>query len=173
MLITETFSAPLSRLIVKEYNGLALAISKIKSRTKKDIEGTGGKVSAADLIAYQIGWGRLLIAWHETGERGETPQMPGEGFTKWDYTGLAKHFYQKYQYDSGKKQEAEFYQTVSTLLNIVEKEHRTGRLDQTGVWAWCTLPSGKEWPLSKWIKVNTSSPYNRAARLIRSNIFKE
>jgi hypothetical protein len=28
------------------------------SRTLKKIEGTGGKVSVTELIAYQIGWGK-------------------------------------------------------------------------------------------------------------------
>lgn len=166
MNINGPFSSPLSEQIAKEYNKLAKAVSQLGERTKKIIDGTGGKVSAADLIAYQIGWGKLLIGWYETGEKGEMPQMPGEGFTKWDYTGLAKHFYQKYGYDSGKKQDLAFYHVVETLIAIVEKEHAEGRLDALGVWDWCTLPSGKKWPLSKWVKVNTASPYSRARKLI-------
>ncbi len=37
----------------------------VSDRTQKAIEGTGGKVSVADLLAYQIGWGLNLIRWYE------------------------------------------------------------------------------------------------------------
>lgn len=166
MLIEKECSSPLSQLIVKEYNKLATALSKVslERRGEKILD---GKASASDLIAYQIGWGKLLIGWYEAGEKKKKPQMPGEGFTKWDYTGLAKHFYQKYAFDSGKKQEMEFYKVVNTILEFVEKEYAKGQLDQAGIWEWCTLPSGKEWPLSKWVKVNTSSPYAAATKLIK------
>ena len=50
---------------------------------------------------------------------------------------------------------------------MVKKEHETGNLNKIGVWPWCTLASGKQWPLSKWIRVNTVSPYKRAASMIR------
>lgn len=121
----------------------------------------------ADLIAYQIGWGKCLIRWYEAGIQGEMPKMPGEGFLTWDYTGLAQHFYQTYQFDNAEEQMRIFHQTVLRILEIVETEHQTGNLDQMGVWPWCTLPSGKKWPLSKWIRVNTASPYKQAARLIK------
>ena len=56
--------------------------------------------SVADLIAYQMGWGKWVIQWYEAGANGEKPQKPGEGFSVWDYTEIAKHFYEKYQYDN-------------------------------------------------------------------------
>ena len=93
--------------------------------------------------------------------------MPGEGFLKWDYTGLAHRFYEKYLYDATTEQMSVFQETVSRILAIAEQEQETGNLDRTGVWSWCTLPSGKHWPLSKWIQVNTVSPYKRAAALIK------
>jgi len=137
------------------------------SRSLKVIEGTGGKVSASDLIAYQIGWGKFLIRWYEAGIHGEIPEMPGEGFSSWDYLSIAKHFYQKYLYDSSDQQVAVFEEVVYRILEIIKTEQQTGHLDQVGVWPWCTLPSGKQWPLSKWIRVNTASPYKRATELIK------
>src|SRR5438105_7789241 len=106
-LINQHFDAPLSKQIQQEYNKLVALISLIDKthRLNHDIEGAGGTVSIADSIAYQIGWGKLLISWYETGVQGKMPAMPGEGFTKWDYVGLAKHFYQKYHYDGYHKQE--------------------------------------------------------------------
>lgn len=137
------------------------------SRTLKVIDGTGGKVSIADLIAYQIGWGKSLIRWHESGIRGEAPEMPGDGFLNWDYVAIARHFYQKYQYDTSHQQMKVFDQVVLQILEIVRKEFQANQLDEIGVWAWCTLTSGKQWPLSKWIRINTASPYKRATQLIK------
>lgn len=163
------FKAPLSQEIQREYGRLINLITSIpvSSRVLKKIEGTGGKVSITDLIAYQIGWGKSLIGWYESGIKGELPLMPGEGFLTWDYTAIAQHFYQKYQYHHPDEQNQVFHQLVLQLLDIVEKEHQVGNLDRIGVWPWCTLQSGKQWPLSKWIKINTSSPYRRAFQLIK------
>jgi len=124
-------------------------------------------ISIADILAYQIGWGKLLISWYEDGIVGKNPMMPGEGFTKWDYTGIAKHFYQKYQFSTKDQRQDLFHQTVVKILNIVEIEYQNENLDKIGVWSWCTLPSGKKWTLSKWITVNTKSPYRKAASEIR------
>lgn len=155
-----THQATLSQEIVREYDRLVKIVSSIPkaSRLLKIIAWTGGNVSVRDVIAYQIGWGKCLISWYESGLRNDMPQMPGEGFTKWNYTEIALHFYQKYQDD----QEKVFKQVVSHILDIVEKEHQSGNLYKLGVWPWCTLQSGKQWSLDKWIKVNTSSPYKRA-----------
>jgi len=139
----------------------------ISKRKGKVIEGTAGTVSVSDLIAYQIGWGKCLIRWYEAGVQGEAPEMPGDGFSKWDYLAIAKCFYEKYGYDGSNGQLAIFEEIVSQILKIIEKEEGTGNLDQEGIWSWCTLSSGKKWPLSKWIRVNTISPYKRAAQLIK------
>jgi len=136
-------------------------------RSLKVIESTGGKISVADLIAYQIGWGKCLVRWYEAGIKGITPDMPGEGFLKWEYKAIANHFYQKYQYDGGEQQMRIFSALVEKILKIVQEETRANRCDQIGIWPWCTLRSGKQWPLSKWIRVNTVSPYKRAILLIK------
>lgn len=160
--------APLSGDIQREYSRLLSVIAPLSAsrRLVKDIDGTGGKVSVADLVAYQIGWGKCVIRWYEEGVKGQNPLMPGDGFSVWDYTEIAKHFYEKYHFDGSSGQLQEFERVVKQILIIVEKEHQSGNLEITGVWNWCTLPSGKLWPLSKWIRVNTSSPYKRASTLI-------
>ena len=72
-----------------------------------------------------------------------------------------------YQYDASHQQMKVFDQVVLRLLEIVKIEQQANQLDQIGIWAWCTLTSGKQWPLSKWIRVNTASPYKRAVQLIK------
>lgn len=171
-MITQYLSAPLSLLIHKEYIKVKELIAQIpcKQRTTKTIDGTGGKVSVANIIAYQIGWGTLLIRWYEEGIKGKKLEMPGEGFTKWDYVGIAQHFYIKYQFDSCQKQEQEFHNTIQRILAFVETEYQTGNLDKLGIWSWCTLPSGKQWTLHKWVTVNTVTPYKKASTLIKKFI---
>lgn len=159
----------LAQDVRRESNRLVKTVSSLPISMKaiKNIEGTGDKVSVADLIAYQIGWGKCLIRWYDAGVKGETPEMPGEGFSTWDYVAIAKHFYKKYCYDSSDQQIIVFQQVVARILEIIQFEYQTGNLDQIGVWPWCTLSSGKQWPLSKWIRINTASPYKRAIQLIK------
>jgi hypothetical protein len=174
LLIKKKLNASLSREIKDRYNTLIEIVLKtdLKSRGLKSIDGTGGKVSITDIIAYQIGWGSLLIGWYEAGIKGKTPEIPGEGFKKWDYVSLAQHFYSKYNYDGTDKQLHKFHIIVERILAITEKEDETGNLNKIGIWPWCTLASGKQWPLSKWIRINTVAPYKRAASLIRKNFLK-
>jgi len=161
---------PLEDSIQREYGRLIALLATIppSQRTRKEIDGTGGKVSISDLIAYQIGWGKCLIRWYEAGIKNEAAELPGEGFSTWNYVGIATHFYQKYAFDQAEQQAREFENVVGRILRIVEEEHRSGNLEKIGIWPWCTLQSGKQWPLSKWIQINTSSPYKRAHSLIAS-----
>jgi len=163
------FTAPLSQAIQKEYNKLLKLVAKIpeKDRYAKIMDGTNGKISVNDVIAYQIGWGNLLIGWYQAGVQGKMPEMPGDGFKTWDYGALAAHFYNKYQYKNFDDQAKQFFRTVRQIIDIVEREYASGNLDKTDVWAWCTLSSGRAWPLSKWITVNTASPYKSGTALIK------
>lgn len=169
LLIKGLFQAPLSLSIQKEYNQLVTSVSKVPPQihTKKLIPFSSATVSVSDLISYQIGWGTFLISWYETGLTGKNLEMPGHGFISWDYKGIAHHFYTKYQYDGPLEQTKAFNAIVTRILEITEKEYLSGNLDKLGVWPWCTLQSGKQWPLSKWIQVNTVAPYKRACGLIK------
>lgn len=139
-------------------------------RQLRVMDTAGGKVSVADLVAYQIGWGKLLIGWYEAGMREEMPQMPGDGFDVWDYTAIARHFYSTYCHDGGEIQEREFAQVVARIVSIIAEADQEGTLNRLGVWPWCQLRSGKQWPLSKWIQVNTVAPYRRALTLIQNGV---
>lgn len=167
--LKEKYAAPLSQAIQTEYHKLIREITKIpaNSRNEKKLDGPGGPVSVSNWIAYHIGWGRRVLAWYRAGLKGNQPEMPGEGFSTWDYIGLARYFYQAYLYDGYREQEQEFNNTVQELIEIVEAEHATGRLNQPNIWPWCTLKSGKAWPLSKWIQVNTAAPYRKSTGLIK------
>ncbi len=163
--------APLSKAIYQEYVALMNIIKPLSHamRTAQIITG-GDMVSASDIVAYQIGWGKLLLNWYNSGIAHKMPTMPGDGFTTWDYAAIAQHFYIKYHYDDSAQQDAVFAEVVQNILNMVEAEYSSGNLDKLGVWHWCTLKSGRQWPLSKWVQVNTIAPYKRAQKLIRSYI---
>ncbi|MCB1067666.1 MAG: ClbS/DfsB family four-helix bundle protein [Simkania sp.] len=126
------------------------------------------KISVVDLIAYQIGWSKLLLEWYQSGIEKKSIQMPGEGFTKWDYQGIAKHFFKTYCFENLSAQRKFLNELVQKIIVFVEYESQTENIEKVGIWDWCTLPSGKKWPLSKWVSINTKSPYHRAYRLIKS-----
>jgi hypothetical protein len=167
---TPALYAPLSKEIYSAYCKLVLTLNELPERQfrQKTCSGTGGKVSPADIVAYQIGWGSLLITWYEAGLTCDAVIMPGAGFTTWNYAGLAQHFYTEYANTPRAKLMKTFKNTVDRVIEITECEYKSGNLDKLGVWHWCRLKSGKEWPLSKWIRVNSVSPYKRAYSLLRS-----
>lgn len=172
MLIKKYYKSPLANQIQDAYVRLLAIIDSVPllARSLKNVRGTGGNVSIIDLIAYQIGWGMLLIGWYEAGLSGDMPEMPGDGFKKWDYKGIAFHFYKKYHFDGAALQLNAFHEVVIQILDFVEVEYESGRLDKIGIWPWCTIASGKQWPLSKWVRVNTLAPYKRAITLIKSTL---
>lgn len=143
-------------------------VQQYPKRTEKIFIQNGSAISLSDILAYQIGWGKALIRWYECGIKNEKPIMPGDGFSKWDYTAIAIHFHRKYAYDSAEQQLKVFTEVVSRIIEIIAIEAQTGNLEKLNIWSWCTLSSGKPWPLSKWVKVNTASPYKRAIQLIKT-----
>lgn len=165
-------STPFSKEIAQEYERLKKIIDSVPftKREQQLLDGTGGKISIADLIAYQIGWGKCVIRWYEAGLNGKIPEMPGDGFSKWCYVEIAQHFYKKYRYDAASKQISIFNEVVMRIIDIVDREERNENLDRLGVWPWCTLQSGKAWPLRKWVQINTVTPYKKANRLIKSKL---
>ncbi len=135
------------------------------NRKKKLVPFTWGDISPQDLLAYQIGWGNLLLHWYQQGIDGKDVMMPGEGFTKWDYQGLANHFFRKYRNATIR----DFLDLVQEIIDVVKNEHVNGRLSIKGAFAWCSLPSGKQWTLGKWVRVNTCAPYKRAVQLLKKS----
>ena len=94
--------------------------------------------------------------------------MPSEGFSKWEYEKIAHHFYSKYEENSLDNQLLSLKIVTQKIISIVEIESRSENIDRLGVWHWCTLKSGKQWPLKKWIVINSLSPYKRALARIKA-----
>lgn len=162
----------LSTELIESFEGLSNTLIGLTNEQffEKNLNGTGGVVSIADILSYQIGWGHLLIKWYEHGVKNEQMTMPGDGFSKWNYNAIAKHFYQKYSCLTPEQLKKELVTVITRIIEIIEYEFSLGHLDKIAVWAWCQLPSGINWPLSKWIRVNTISPYKRATKIIKKSL---
>lgn len=121
-----------------------------------------GRISVADIIAYQIGWGKLLLNWYAEGKKGHIPAMPAKGY-KWNQLGdLAKKFHSDYRHKSLEELLPIFDSVVEKVIEIVDNETNEN-LYKLGIYEW----TGDKWPLGRWINVNTSSPYKSASAKIR------
>src|SRR5699024_5513944 len=114
----------------------------------------GSMISVAQLVAYLIGWGELVLSWHAQEAKGQEITFPEVGY-KWNQLGLlAQKFYHDYQHITDYKR----------LLHLLDKnKHGIIALIESfnhealyGV-AWY----GK-WTRGRMIQFNTSSPYKNA-----------
>ena len=118
-------------------------------------QGTG--MSAADLVAYLIGWNLLVLKWCDGKAKGLPVDFPETGF-KWNELGqLAHKFYADHAgiaYDDLLQQ---FAQIHAHIVALVE-----GETDATLYGA----PWYEKYTQGRMIQFNTSSPYaNARARL--------
>jgi hypothetical protein len=121
-----------------------------------------GSVSACDLIAYQIGWGSLLLSWNELETRGQAVQMPAPGF-KWNQLGLlANSFYREHQEQTLKQLLIKF-DAMFLRIRLFIESNGEDELFIVGKRRW----AGQKWPLAKWIQVNTIAPYRSARTKLR------
>lgn len=169
ILFIKNSKTSLSKEVIISYQKLfqALQLLELEDFYKKNIIFNGPFISPAELLSYQIGWAELLLSWYHQGKVRAPFIMPGKGFDRWDYKGIAEHFFREGMLEEQAKQLERFTRVVMQIVEIIEEEHHLGNLEATGVWSWCTLRSGKQWPLSKWIRVNTIAPYKRALSILR------
>lgn len=124
--------------------------------------GLEGGISPCDLIAYQIGWGRLLLSWDALEARGEAVDMPAPGF-KWNQLGLlANSFHQARSGHTLERLLAEFELLVGRIRRFIDT-CTEDELFRIGVRHW----AGEKWPVAKWIQVNTIAPYKSARTKLR------
>lgn len=132
------------------------------SSERERIREIEGNVSCCDVIAYQIGWGKLLLGWEENEKNGKTPEMPASGF-KWNQLGdLANTFYErksKKSLDQLRKELKAVVQEIIGWIDSLEEQDLFQRHQRK--WA------GEKWPIVKWIQVNTIAPYRSARTKVR------
>lgn len=147
---------------------LQVAYSKLveeAAAVPSDLErapGVEGGISPCDLIAYQIGWGRLLLSWDDLETQGQIVEMPAPGF-KWNQLGLlANSFYQEHSDYTLEQLLSKFEVLVSQVQLFIEStsEDTLFGIDKRH---W----TGQKWSMAKWIQVNTVAPYGSARTKLR------
>jgi len=113
-------------------------------------------------LAYQIGWGKLLLNWEQEEKKGKTPVMPAKGY-KWNELGsLAQSFYERYQNKDIVYLRKEFSKVVKKIEGLIESLEED-ELFSPHQREW----TGDKWAMVKWIQVNTIAPYKSARTKIR------
>lgn len=144
------------------YNKLQKDLMTIPSEIafQKELEGhaKGTFMSIANLTSYLIGWGELVLKWHDKKEKGENVDFPEKGY-KWNELGrLAQKFYNDYENIPYPKLLLKLDNVVNKILKIIES---TSNFDLY------EIPWYDKWPKGKMIQLNTSSPYKNARTRVR------
>lgn len=116
------------------------------------------QISVADTLAYLIGWGKLVLKWHDMSVIGKPFDMPETGFG-WNELGkLATHFHQTYADWQYLNLLAEFEQTTKEILTLVDSLTD----DELYGYDWY-----KSYTFGRMIQFNTSSPMKNMRTKVR------
>jgi hypothetical protein len=132
------------------------------SKKMERLQHIQGNISCCDIVAYQIGWAKLLLNWEEQELNGKNPEMPAKDF-KWNQLGeLAKSFYARESCKSLSKLRKELKSAVQDLNTWIDSltECELFQLHQR---KW----TGDKWAMVKWIQINTIAPYRSARTKVR------
>ena len=152
----------LQEAIQLTYSKLKAELENIPVELTSIVELPGHKkdttMSVCNLVAYLIGWGELVIKWHQLNTKKKEIDFPDPGF-KWTELGeLAQKFYKDYE-------ELDYAALLKKLDKVVRKIDKVvGEYDPTDLY---TTPIYKHYPMGRMIQLNTSSPYKNAHGRIR------
>ncbi|WP_417582635.1 ClbS/DfsB family four-helix bundle protein [Pelagibacterium sp.] len=118
----------------------------------------GTQISAANLVAYLVGWNELVLKWLDRDAAGEPFDLPETGY-KWNELGrLAQKFYRDYE-------DVPFPQLIERLARakarIVSLIEARSDHDLYG------RPWYGKWTMGRMIQFNSSSPYANARGRLR------
>ncbi|HRL21839.1 MAG TPA: ClbS/DfsB family four-helix bundle protein [Alcaligenes sp.] len=118
----------------------------------------GTQISVADLLAYLIGWNKLVLKWCDGKATGAAVDFPETGFTWNDLGELAQKFYADHAglaYGDLLQQLADVH---ARIVALVERESDASLYG---------APWYKTYTLGRMIQLNTSSPYANARGRLR------
>ena len=152
----------LVKAIVDNYKKLTTELSSIPIylTTKKELEGHSKNTLKCinDLLAYLIGWGQLVLKWHDNKSKGLEVDFPETGFN-WNQLGLlAQKFYKDYEKEDFKILIEKLDITTNEILKLIDDKLNEELYE---------MPFYEKWPLGRMIQLNTSSPYKNAKDRIR------
>lgn len=148
--------------IHESYQKLQAELSLIPAdyTTVKALEGHKSNtwISINDLLAYLIGWGQLVLKWHEKMNKGLEVDFPETGY-RWNELGeLAQKFYADFEKDDFPALYQKLEETNQAILDLINSQTD----DALYAKAWY-----KKWTLGRMIQLNTASPYKNARIRIR------
>lgn len=120
----------------------------------------GSYMSAANLVSYLLGWGDLVLKWHDRERQGMSIDFPETGY-KWNQLGLlAQKFYQDYaSIQDWPTLVAQLEDNKGKLIMLVEGYSNAQLYDE---------PWYGKWTRGRMIQFNTASPYKNAAGRLRA-----
>lgn len=127
---------------------------------EKTLEGhaKGTQMSINDLVAYLIGWGKLVLKWIGKKDKNEPVDFPETDY-KWNELGLlAQKFYSDYKDMNYLNLLEKLDQVVADILNVTNKKTNKELYE---------MPWYGKYTLGRMIQLNTASPYTNARGRIR------
>lgn len=128
--------------------------------TIQNMEGhaQGTRMSINNLLSYLIGWGTLVLKWHQELDKGRIPDFPETGF-KWNELGnLARKFYDDFAAYDFTTLTAKLDEIVSRITTLVTQTSDEMLYEQ----AWY-----KKYTMGRMIQLNTAAPYRNALLRVR------
>lgn len=118
-----------------------------------------------EMIAYQLGWMGLIRGWDSDELSGKEVVTPAPGY-KWNQMGaIYDSFYVKYGAYTLVELKQMFNQSVSSLLLWLQ-DFSDEELFVSGGRKWAqSTPSN--WPIWKWVHINTAAPFKTFRSKIR------
>ncbi len=152
----------LATAISENYEKLKTELSAIpvKLTTGKELEGHAKNtlMSVNNLLAYLLGWGQLVLKWHDKKSKGLAVDFPETGY-KWNELGLlAQKFYKDYEKEDFKSLIKKLDKTTDEILKIIASKSNK-ELYEMGWY--------EKWTFGKMIQLNTASPFKNAKDRIR------
>lgn len=133
--------------------------------SQKDSLYEGVDRTPSQMIAYQLGWMNLLLGWERQESEGRTVTTPHPEY-RWNALGdLYQHFYDKYADYGLVELTSQFRETVDQVILMTES-YCDDDLFTAGGRAWAASTPAN-WPVWKWIHINTVAPFTSFRTKIR------
>ena len=117
-----------------------------------------------DLLTVRAWWTESVAEWIEAGRRGQTPVTPAEGYRWHETPRLNAMLVRKAQDQSYRMVRQRLERGQKRVLAIIDALDDQELLE-VGVFEWAG-----QWPIARWISLNTARQYTTARTLIRRSL---
>ncbi len=119
----------------------------------------------AQMIAYQLGWMKLILDWENQEQNGNKVITPTPDY-KWNKLGgLYESFYKEYENYSLEELSTMFIDSKDAIIDLINS-YTDKELFEVGGRKWASsTPSN--WAIWKWIHINTVAPFKSFRTKIR------